>query len=74
MPSHIVLNIGATFLAIINTALILYYIYVTYTTNIDSTPLVIIIIGYIFFGISLLFLYFTWFLIYKIWKIPNSKG
>ena len=74
MPSHIVLNIGATFLAIINTALILHYIYVTYTTNIDSTPLVIIIIGYIFSGISLLFLYFTWFLIYKIWKIPNSKG
>ena len=74
MPSHIVLNIGATFLAIINTALILCYIYVMYTTNIDSTPLVIIIIGYIFSGISLLFLYFTWFLIYKIWKIPNSKG
>ncbi len=73
MPSHIVLNIGATFLAIINTALILYYIYVSCVVNIYSTPLFITLIGYIFAGVSLVFLYFTWFLIYKIWKIPYSK-
>lgn len=77
MPSNFVLNMLATFLALVNTTLITGFIYTICKTQIEGSPIFIPIGGVIFIIISLVILYWTWKLTIKLWVIdfkPKNKG